>query len=87
VYYTLVGSKRLLPVVRPFYNGKNRMSSAKSQVFVKATAELSQEVAEKDLKAENKNMGEIINEFAGTHQCGRIRESDRKDNGDDKAKV
>jgi hypothetical protein len=60
----------------------------KSQILAKATAELTQDVMDKDLKTSDKNIGEILDgQYA--NKCGRdgVYGSSSKDNGKNKKEV
>jgi hypothetical protein len=73
--------------VTPILTEKREMSSVKSQVFVKATAELAQEVLEKDLTAKAKNMGEILNEVTRDSNRRTVHGSVPKSDGTNKEEV
>lgn len=66
---------------------KGVCQAMKSEVLVKATAELAQEVIDKDLTAKQKNMEEILNEAAGNNDRGRIHGGVSKGSGTDKKKI
>lgn len=63
------------------------MSSVKSEVFVKSTAALEKEVAEFDLKAEQGNIKDILDDFTKTCEPRRVQSSDSQDNGENQEEV
>jgi len=60
----------------------------KSQILAKATAELTQDVTDKDLKTSDKNMEEILNgQYADKRGRDGVYGSSSKDNGKNKKEV
>jgi hypothetical protein len=59
----------------------------KSEVLVKATAELAQEVLEKDLRAPEKNLGDLINATAIDNNRRTVHRSVPESGGENQAKV
>lgn len=47
----------------------------KSQIFVRSTAKLSQDVAEKDVKISEKKIEELLNDEKTEKECERIQET------------
>ena len=59
----------------------------KSEVLVKATAELTQEVTDKDLTAKQKNMKDILNEVTSNNDRRAVHGSVYAGSGQNKEEV
>ena len=70
-----------------FNTQKSWSQALKTELLVKATAELAQEVLDKDLTATEKNLGEIVSEITNDSNRRTIHGSVPKSGGKNKKKV